>query len=72
MSDESTMAAPAEVKAEESMAAGPMSVAGFGKGEAPSPDVPVGGVENPMVIPAETIREQVPEVRTNNFVNRMV
>ena len=69
MSDESTMAAPAEVKAEESMAVGPMSVA---KGKAPSPDVPVGGVENPIIIPAETLREQIPEVQTNNFVNRMV
>jgi hypothetical protein len=69
MSDESTMTAPAEAQAEGSMAVGPMSVA---KGKAPSPDVPPGGVENPIVIPSETFREQVPEVRTNNFVNRMV
>ena len=72
MSDDSTMAAPAEVQAEESRAVGPMGVKGFGKGDAPSPEVPPGGVEDPIVIPAETLREQVPEVRTNNFVNRMV
>ncbi len=70
MSDESTMAAPAEVKAEESMAVGPMTVAEVGKTS--SADVPVGGVENPIIIPAETLREQIPEVQTNNFVNRMV
>jgi hypothetical protein len=64
MSDESTMTAPVDVQAEGAM--------GVAKGAIPAPDVPPGEVEDPIVIPAETFREQVPEVRTNNFVNRMV